>query len=251
MRTLAEKILSLFSKNYFVYKVSQKIVSFHNNENNPNFASNGESVFLKNYARNAKVIFDVGANVGTWTRLAHAYSPEAEIYAFEPFAQAFNELSAMPFSDTVHYYNVALGNAPEKKNLFTYVESSAFNSLYPRQLGIETSSVSVDVTTVDLFCAAHAIQSIDFLKIDVEGAELAVLQGAHDMIAQGRIKVVQFEYGGTYIDAHILLKDVFEFFAHTPYQLYKVFPEQIVPLTQYDPGLENFQYANYAALLKI
>lgn len=250
MRTIAEKILSLISKNYYVYKASQKIVSFHNNENNPNFASNGESVFLKNYAPSANVIFDVGANVGTWTRLTHAHSPQAQIYAFEPFTQAFRELSAMQLPGSVHYYNIALGNAPEKKNLFTYAESSAFNSLYPRQLGIETSSVSVNVTTLDLFCTEHAIHNIDFLKIDVEGAELAVLQGAYDMIAQGKIKVIQFEYGGTYIDAHILLKDIFDFFVHTPYQLYKIFPDQIVPLAQYDPGLENFQYANYAALLK-
>lgn len=250
MRAIAEKILRLLSKSYFVYKAAQKIVSFRNNENNPQFESNGEDAFLRAHASASKVIFDVGANVGNWTKLAHAYNPQAHIYAFEPFPEAFAELSAIAPVRTVHCFNMALGNTLGTKDLFTFSESSAFNSLYRRELGFEVSTISVAVTTIDAFCDQHGIDTIDFLKIDVEGAELAVLQGAQGMIAQRRIRVIQFEYGGTYIDAHVFLQDVFAFFANTQYQIYKLFPTHAVPVSQYDPNLENFQYANYAAIVK-
>ena len=58
------------------------------------------------------------------------------------------------------------------------------------------------------------VKEIDFLKIDVEGFELAVIQGSKNMLASG-IKCVQFEYGGTYHDANTTLQQITQISTHS------------------------------------
>jgi hypothetical protein len=108
----------------------------------------------------------------------------------------------------------------------------------------------VKFNTVDNFCSENNINHISFLKIDTEGNELAVLYGAAHFIMNGRIDIVQFEYGGTYIDAGILLRDIFSFFEDKPYTLYKLMQYELKPIQAYSQELENFQYSNYVALVK-
>ena len=100
------------------------------------------------------------------------------------------------------------------------------------------------------FCEGNKIEKISFLKIDVEGNELSVLKGAEKYISAGKVDYIQFEYGGTFIDAHILLKDVFEFFKNKPYTISKMMSSGLKTTPTYSREFENFQYANYVAILK-
>ena len=52
-----------------------------------------------------------------------------------------------------------------------------------------------NLSTLDLFCEREAIPNIDFLKIDTEGNELDVLEGAKKLLSGGKIKIIQFEFG--------------------------------------------------------
>lgn len=253
MRAIIQYILRWLGKNYYLFKAAEQIVFAHKNENNADCLTNGEATFLQTRAGNCVVIFDVGAHVGEWSALAHKFNPIANVYAFEPFYESFTALRQRLFkSGSVSCYNIALGDRAGTRELFVYVEAPTLNSLYKRQLpGVALrETVLVPVTTVDAFCAEQGITAIDILKIDVEGSELEVLRGAANMIGQGKIRIIQFEYGGTYIDARILLKDVFDFFKDTPYALYKLFSTRLVACPKYDQRLENFQYANYVALLE-
>ena len=253
MLAIINGVLRLLSKSYYLFKAAERIVYFHKNANNANPLTNGEAAFLKKHCHDFKLIFDVGANVGDWSRLANAHIPDARIFAFEPFEASFAKLQAVRFTgNRVSCHNVALADAPGSAELFVYEQSSAFNSLYDRKPeGIGASQkVTINLQTVDGFCAASGIDHIDFLKIDVEGAELSVLRGAEAMISGKRIKAIQFEYGGTYIDARCLLKDIYEFFEGKNYLIHKVFPEELIPMERYDHSQEDFQYANYIAVLK-
>ena len=58
--------------------------------------------------------------------------------------------------------------------------------------GADAQEIKVALVTLDDF-ARHRQDKIDLLKIDVEGAELGVLQGAREMIAAHRIQVLQIE----------------------------------------------------------
>ena len=107
---------------------------------------------------------------------------------------------------------------------------------------------TIRVVTLDEFCAAEGVERIDFLKVDVEGHELAVLQGGHKMISSGNVLRIQFEYSRFNIFSRALLVDFFRFFDGLPFRLFQIMTRKSVPLAGYDPGLENFQYKNFIAL---
>ena len=89
---------------------------------------------------------------------------------------------------------------------------------------------------------------IDLMKVDVEGHELEVFKGAVGMLAQGKIKRIQFEYGGCNIDSRVLLKNLFDFLVPYGYTFYKVFPRELRRVPRYDQRLENFQYQNWVVM---
>jgi FkbM family methyltransferase len=133
-------------------------------------------------------IFDVGANLGqTATKLTVDF-PEAEIYSFEPVPQSFARMQAtVARLPRVQAFHLALGDARGTAHIHL-TDHSGGNTLKP--VAGATSAVEVQVETVDTFCAAHGITSIDLLKIDVEGFELNVLKGARGMLEAGAIRFV-------------------------------------------------------------
>jgi hypothetical protein len=86
------------------------------------------------------------------------------------------------------------------------------------------------------------------MKLDVEGHELDVLRGAHAMLSSARIEAVQFEYGGTYLDAGVRLADVFDLLAASSYELYKLVPWGLVRVTGVHRREEAFQLSNFVGL---
>ena len=255
MRKIAKKIISFLSKSDLLYKFSKKIIDYHRNENNCEIETNGELDFIEKNRKEFKTIFDVGANIGEWTKLASGIMPEARIYSFEPSRNTFETLLKEDFSKQVGLYNIGLGERNEIKDFFIHINNSTLNSVFSRNIKEESSKQGARVEkvkfeTLDSFCIKNNINNISFLKIDTEGNELSVLKGAEQYIKEGRISAIQFEYGGTYIEAKILLKDVFKFFEDKPYNIFKMMRDRLKDCNTYTEDLENFQYANYVAILK-
>jgi len=255
MRKIAKKIISFLSKSDLLYKFSKKIIDYHRNENNCEIETNGELDFIEKNKKEFKTIFDVGANIGEWTKLASGIMPEARIYSFEPSRNTFETLLKEDFSKQVGLYNIGLGERNEIKDFFIHINNSTLNSVFSRNIKEESSKQGARVEkvkfeTLDSFCIKNNINNISFLKIDTEGNELSVLKGAEQYIKEGRISAIQFEYGGTYIEAKILLKDVFKFFEDKPYNIFKMMRDRLKDCNTYTEDLENFQYANYVAILK-
>ena len=67
--TALYKIISALGFEGIVYRVAQKLVYTHNNENNSVLETNGEYDFLKRNISRFNTVFDVGASVGEWTKL--------------------------------------------------------------------------------------------------------------------------------------------------------------------------------------
>lgn len=97
------------------------------------------------------------------------------------------------------------------------------------------------------YLAEDHLQTIDLLKIDVEGDELKVLQGAVSALASRRVRCVQFEYGGCWIDSRTLFLDMYDFLTSFCYIIGKIMPQGIEFYDRYDQGLETFQMANFLA----
>lgn len=247
MMKFLRKIIFLLSKNKMVYRVARRLAWDHDGENNGDILTNGEMAFLRRHLKNCAIVFDVGANIGEWTQMALSLNPDVEIHCFEPSKNTFSELEKNNFPANIFRNNFGLGSEKADKEFYIFGESSAMNSLYPREgpnFSIQNKE-TVRIDTIDNYCAANRIEEIDFLKIDAEGHDFEVLKGASKMLKDGKIKIIQFEYGGTYIDAGIFLKDIFKFFEELNYRIFKIFPGSIKRIEKYNSALDNFQYANY------
>ena len=105
---------------------------------------------------------------------------------------------------------------------------------------------TITLTTIDTFCQENNIEHIDFLKIDVEGNELKVLQGAKTMINNGNIDYIQFEFGGTAIDAHIYFQD-FYYLLKDKYRIYRILNNGLRHIDKYSELNEIFVTTNFFA----
>lgn len=246
MKKILQKTAYILSRSSTLSRVAKKIVDYHRNENNCEITTNGEFDFIQKNKNNFKVIFDVGANVGEWTAIVSELIPEAKVYSFEPSIETFKVLSKQTFNTNVNLHNIGLGERNESVNFFIYDNDSTLNSVFNRDTQ-NMRSEKAHFETLDSFCALQNIERISFLKIDTEGNELSVLKGAEVYLTAGKIDAIQFEYGGTYIDARITLKEVFTFFNNKPYTLYKMLRNGLQECPTYVADLENYQYSNYIA----
>src|SRR4051812_16969568 len=96
------------------------------------------------------------------------------------------------------------------------------------------------------FLQREGIRKVDFLKLNVEGAEHLVLEGLKDQLREQRIRFVQFEYGRVNILTHFLLRDFYQLFATYGYVVGKIYPDH-VDFREYELGDEDFLGPNYLA----
>ena len=118
--------------------------------------------------RGRPTLIDVGANVGQTAQMLVQRFPDATIYSFEPVPAAFAELqqNTSRFAG-VDCVNVALGDALGEATITT--DRQGQNTLMP---GVSTQVKStVDVNTVDAFCADRRIDRINVLKIDTRASK--------------------------------------------------------------------------------
>ena len=142
------------------------------------------------------IIFDVGANVGQTAREMKQTFKNSTVHSFEPSAGTFARLKdGVASLSKVSAWNLALGSTPGRQPFFEN-EHSVMSSLLPlgeRGWGAVEKESMVTVTTIDLFCAEHGIESIDILKSDAQGYDLEVFKGARGMLQNGKIGLIYFE----------------------------------------------------------
>ncbi|HEY9619623.1 MAG TPA: FkbM family methyltransferase [Crinalium sp.] len=218
----------------------------------------GEADVIGNLPFIGPVVFDVGANVGSWTASVLNQHPNAQIHAFEPVPQTYytflQNLAAPIQAGRVFPANVAIAHQEEIRTFHAYETASAWSTFH-RRVEVEQSihlapptPLSVFTTTLDRYCQQRQVMQIGFLKIDVEGGELDVLLGATELLKRGRIDYIQFEYGGTWKDAHTTLKQAFEYLQSFRYHLFKILPDGLEYRPQFSPSHEDFEYSNFLAV---
>ena len=184
--------------------------------------------------------------MGNWSAHCLALAPDARIHAFEPVKKTYEMLLKQNFPSNVITNNLGLGDRKETREIAKYESDHGLGTLHRRTLsGNDSIGIEdVQITTLDDYCEENKITQIDFLKIDVEGHEYAVLKGAQRMIGKKSIRAIQFEYGQTYIEARTYLKDIFDLFKETGYTIYKLYPDGPREML-YTYDLENMRYSNY------
>ena len=85
------------------------------------------------------------------------------------------------------------------------------------------------------------------LKIDTEGHDLSVVEGAGELLRTGSLDVIQFEYNHRWVFSRRYLRDAFELFEPLGYCIGKVTPHAIEFYKGWHPELESFREGNYLA----
>lgn len=186
-------------------------------------------------------IFDVGAYKGGYSDFAVSILPNAHCYLFEGNKALFDKLK-YPMS-----YNVLLSDHAGKESFYRCLnKADELSSTFQRSVfsQVEFVEEQVPCTTVDVFCAEKSIEYIDFLKVDVEGAELKVLQGSAELLRRQHIRFIQVEYGGTYPDAGITFIEVMRFVNQFGYQAYELVGKKLIKLTV-ETFIEDLRFANF------
>ena len=131
-------------------------------------------------------ILDVGANVGyTACLFATACKVPAKVYAFEPdranFATLAQVLGRKKVADSVEIFRMAVGSADGMLEFWHNVEHAGDHRVVTAQFKSSdldhTKITTVPVTSIDNFVLAHDLRNVSFIKIDVQGYELAVCEG--------------------------------------------------------------------------
>ena len=196
IRNIIQKII-----NFFGYKVTKfKTIDHVDLDHLTKFLTDTEK----------PIIFDVGANKGQSILRYKKIFPGSIIHCFEPNKNEVEKLVLKYQNEnSIVLNNVAVGEKPGNLEFNIYAESahSSFRNLIPnttwikirsQALGIKSEKynlkkVNTEIITLDDYCSKKNINKIDILKIDTQGYEDKVLEGAINLLKQNKIKMIQLE----------------------------------------------------------
>lgn len=148
-----------------------------------------ERSFVESFVKRGMTAIDIGAHQGFYTLLLSLkVGPEGKVIAFEPSPRELKKLMwnlRINRCRNVRVEPFALGRRSETAELFVVPNRfSGLDSLRPPKVKEVLRSVKVQVRSLDEYLSEGSIASVDFVKIDAEGAELEILKGAQRLLTQ-------------------------------------------------------------------
>ena len=204
------------------------------------------------------IIFDVGANQGKYAQAVYDIvtnnGKNCKYHCFEPVSSTFNVLSEnLNGNNSAILNNFGLGDRENELEIFIPFEGSGLSSVFNEHLQNEAVNKNITETikirTLDDYCNENDVSLIHFLKIDVEGFELNVLEGARQLIDNDRILAIQFEFGESMIDAKVFFKDFWKLLSDK-YTFYRILTNGLREIKEYSESLEVFHCVNFLAIHK-
>lgn len=138
-----------------------------------------ESKLVAALAGLCDTMIDIGAHQGWYMRLLARNAPRGRVFAFEPDPRTFQYLSRNTDGlSNVVPFNVGIGAKDGSATLWRG-SASNLNSMV-RRVG---KPLEIPMWTLDGFCLAQGLDRVDFVKCDVEGGEVSVLQGGRRVLS--------------------------------------------------------------------
>lgn len=181
---------------------------------------------LEPYILKNSVIFDIGAQFGQYSKqFSKIHEGSCTIYAFEPFQYSRNILKkVLRGKKNIKIFSNAFGDKIYESSINIPIKESGKLGPGLAHIGKEEKrdfvQQKINVQTIDSFVFNESITNLSFIKIDIEGAELLVFQGAHQTIKNFR-PAVKCE-----IDENLIKRfnkkpeDIFEYFKSFNYKFY-------------------------------
>lgn len=157
-----------------------------------------EIAFFREHFRAGMTFIDVGANVGLYTGIALSKKGDGKLLAIEPhresraFLQQTIRSNSAGSGGRVAVCELAASDTPGTLKLYKNSQNKGDNRIYPDPLLDEEEPVPTD--TLDNICRDQGIASVDFLKIDVQGAEARVIAGAAGLLANSADCILMTEF---------------------------------------------------------
>lgn len=214
--------------------------------------TNGEKNVLK-IIKNNDIIFDIGANNGEWSLNANEGKQDIITYAFEPIPSIYDYLTSILKPYRAFVSPLAISSEKGTAEFIYYEGIPCLSTLHERpeienRFNLKQTKITVMTERLDNFCEDKDITKINFLKIDTEGNEWAVLLGAERLLQKGSIEVIQFEYGGCYLDSKTTLEQVYNYLLEFGFSIFRITPSGLLHIKQWNSSLENYCYSNYLAI---
>lgn len=166
---------------------------------------------LKSLIRTNPVIFDVGANVGQSAKEFLEWWPDAEIHCFEPQKECWESLESLPVKvnryalgdkhcGAVPFYSHEMSSGISGFHKFNLESKDSINLQNPPE-GYEdllNRERRVGMDRLDNYLDYHNIGKIDLLKLDTQGFEPEVLQGAGKRLSDFRVVITELMFYDLY-----------------------------------------------------
>jgi FkbM family methyltransferase len=191
---------------------------------------------LKTQLQPGSVFFDVGTNFGYYSlNVVQALGSQCKVHAFEPNPRTRERLiwniGANNMGDVISVHPEAVSDSAGTATLIERSDNSG-----AARLGTDSAGVTVDVTSLDLFCQEQSVDRIDVIKIDVEGYEVKVLQGALESLERFKpALIVEFWQPGL-SRADATVDEIAELLLENEYELFYAEREQLVPVVSLPRG---------------
>nr|VFK57048.1 MAG: methyltransferase, FkbM family [Candidatus Kentron sp. TUN]VFK62543.1 MAG: methyltransferase, FkbM family [Candidatus Kentron sp. TUN] len=239
--------------NYIILYFSLKAYGYYNyGSPNSRKKASGEKYFIERVLKglDPKVCVDVGANVGSYSALILSTCENAKVYSFEPLDAPFRELKRLQrrFGERLIPINEGVGDKLETLRIHFSEERTSWASFSEEIKNISyvknECSSDVDVTTLDhFFSNVEKTDQIDFIKIDTEGFEFEVLDGAREIISRFKPKLIQIEYNW-----HQLFREktLFSFSRILDgYDVFQLLPNGLAERDPKDPLANIYEFSNF------
>jgi FkbM family methyltransferase len=242
-----------FTFNTILHNLSLNGLGILNYEND---SVSGEKKFIEflttNNLLSTGVILDVGANIGDYSIMLRKNRIEIPIYAFEPHPITFENLKISSSRFEFHSIPKGLGEINTHVKIYDYSEQvgSQHASIYKDVIEVIHNSPSkefeIELITIDSFISENNIEQIALLKIDTEGNEKNVLEGAKNAIQNKKIQVIQIEFNEMNVVSRTFFKDILDLLPG--YTFYRLLPDGMKPLGNYSSlRHEIFAFQNIVA----
>jgi len=182
----------------------------------------------------APVILDVGANIGQTLEAYKALFPEGKVHSFEPFPDSFRKLQQLASRfNRVQTHQLAMADKAGTSTLHVNSVYHATNSLLPRpssgyryypEVAQLEETITVNTDTLDLFAQRSSLGSIDVLKMDIQGGELAALRGAARLLEGQAVGAIVTEVMFVpHYEGGALFHEIHEFLRERDYSLFGIY----------------------------
>jgi FkbM family methyltransferase len=196
-----------------------------------------EQNLVKALVKPGMIAFDVGANLGDYSiLLSQLVGESGKVYTFEPTSSIFEKLETRLNSQGLNNINVfqkAVFSEDKEIEFHEFPDDySVWNSIgMPQMPNPENPQENIPIAkteivegiSLDSFCKTNHIERIDYLKIDVEGAESDVLLGTVSLLQQKKIRFLQFEISQKMLEGlNRKAKDTFKILIDHGYECHRI-----------------------------